>query len=1255
MKIMMRMRWPLGGKCALLWVVMVLVQIRGQNGCFEEERMALLEFKAFLKYNGANADHLVPTWVDDRESDCCDWERVTCNRSTGHVMDLSLHNIQQIVYYSDDNWLLNVSLFLPFKELRTLNLSYTSFTGWIENEGFERLASLRKLEVLDLSSNGFGNSLFQSLGALTSLKILVLRANGFQGYFPALELTALRNLEMLDISLGGFNGSLPMQGFDRLSVLRKLETLNLCYNEFDNRIISSLSAITSLKMLNLRFNRLRGPFPAYELASLENLEMLDLSVNELTSTSTIQDVKMLSKLSKLRHLDLSWNLFDKDNLRFLGALPSLKFLSLADNGMEGSLSTQELSNIRNLEVLILAGNKLNGTLPLHELSLLENLEMLDLSFNRLGSLPIKDIKTLSNLSKLRHLDLSGNLFDKDILRFLGALPSLKFLSLKFNGLEGPLSSQELSNMSNLEVLILASNHLNGTLPLHGFESFRHLETLDLSGNYFSGSIPPSIGASSSLKALSLARNQLNGSLPIQGLCELKKLQELDLSQNLFEGILPPCLKSLTSLRLFDLSVNQFTGNISSSMIASLTSLEYLDLSYNHFEGLFSFSSFANHSKLEVVQFISDNDKFEVETEYSDWVPMFQLKILVLSNCNLNKLSRDFPKFLLHQNKLRVVDLSHNNLEGFPNWLLENNTELELLNMRNNSFIGQFHLPPFRNINAYWMDISDNHFNGEILANITEMLPYIVYLNLSRNAFEGQIPLSIGDIDVLETLDLSFNYFSGEVPRQLFTSCTVLTSLLLSSNRFHGQFFLADFNSTMLMILLLDNNSFTGTLSDVFSNCRTSLYMLDTSDNFFSGELPRWVSNMTSLRTLVMRNNSFKGQLPCGVFPYKYFDASHNSLSGSLPSCSNLQSLEHLHLQGNEFTGSIPQSFLNSSVLLTLNIIDNNLSGRIPGIIGALSNLRILLLGGNHFNGFIPNQLCHLNKIGIMDLSRNSFSGLIPHCFYNITFGNIGASDRAFTQMPTSQSYRHSFYKYGSILERKFDIHGTDDTYDEQVEVEFVTKSFSRSYKGGILDFMSGLDLSCNNLTGEIPHELGKLSWIHALNLSHNQLTGPIPRTFYNLTQIESLDLSYNNLSGGIPSELIALYFLAVFSVAHNNLSGRVPDWKAQFGTFDASSYDGNPFLCGPPLEKNCTTNVDSPSMPTASSDASEGKWYDIDPVVFRASFVATFIMFLLGFAAVLYVNPYWRRRWFYLVEECMYSCYYFVCDYLHKLSAIQYN
>jgi hypothetical protein len=72
-------------------------------------------------------------------------------------------------------------------------------------------------------------------------------------------------------------------------------------------------------------------------------------------------------------------------------------------------------------------------------------------------------------------------------------------------------------------------------------------------------------------------------------------------------------------------------------------------------------------------------------------------------------------------------------------------------------------------------------------------------------------------------------------------------------------------------------------------------------------------------------------------------------------------------------------------------------------------------------------------------------------------------------------------------------------------------------RGNIIWNLTGIDVSCNNFTGEIPREIGSLNMIKVLNHSHNILTGPILPTFSNLKEIQSLDLSYNKLDGKIPS------------------------------------------------------------------------------------------------------------------------------------------
>nr|POF24470.1 lrr receptor-like serine/threonine-protein kinase gso1 [Quercus suber] len=788
-----------------------------------------------------------------------------------------------------------------------------------------------------------------------------------------------------------------------------------------------------------------------------------------------------------------------------------------------------------------------------------------------------------------------------------------------------------------------------------FESFKELRSLDLSYNAIGGWIEhKDLASLRSLKVLNLADNYFNGSLP-KYLCGSEKLEELDLSGNLFEGILPSSLYNLTSLQLLDLSRNEFTGNIS-SLMAGLTSLKYIDLCSNLFER-FSFDSLANISRLEFFRLECDSKKLDVETENSGWVPLFQLEFLVLSNCNLNKLSNQVPTFLFHQYSLRVLDLSYNNLKGpFPNWLLVNNTRLEFFSLNNNLFMGPLHLSLPLN-STYAMDVSNNQLSGHLQGNIGNILPKIRILHLFKNDFEGFLPFSIGNMSLLGILNLSFNNFSGEVPKESLAGCFLLQILDLSNNKFSGPLLSSTFNFTELKVLKINDNQFSGALSPI---CSLMSYF-DVSNNKLSDKIPTSICNETNLDTLFLRNNFFRGQIPCETIQIQRLDLSQNSLSGSLPSWSS-ERLEAVHLGQNNFSGSIPKAFLNISKLSILDISDNRLSGRIPSAIGELSALLVLLLRGNRLRGIIPTQFCQLIDIQLMDLSNNFLSGTIPHCFGRVFSKDLISFEIDLVHISTMPYEYRIFQKVINVPVLGIFYDGLGNKvglcyyeYYPQDEFNFITKFRRSSYKVPIFYYMFGLDLSCNNLTGGIPIELGQLSGILSLNLSHNQLTGPIPETLSNMTELESLDLSYNNLSGEIPPQLIALHFLEVFCVAHNNLSGGTLDMKAQFGTFTASSYEGNQFLCGLPLEKNCTIKDDSPPTPTKSLDVNDGKWYKVDQTVFFTTFSVTYIMFCLGVITVLYINPHWRLRCFNLVEDCMYSCYFFVVISLRKLAIRLYN
>ncbi|XP_057989006.1 cuscuta receptor 1-like [Hevea brasiliensis] len=817
---------------------------------------------------------------------------------------------------------------------------------------------------------------------------------------------------------------------------------------------------------------------------------------------------------------------------------------------------------------------------------------------------------LSSLQNLEFLDLSSNNFNNSIIPFLHIFPSLKSLNLARNGLESDI--QDIKIIRNLSSLFLDDNNGDGrnSIQLELLGVYPFLKTLSLMDNSFKGGIfAQEMGNFSSVEELSLddssldeesfkslralpslkflSMQGLNADLPSQGLCELKHLQKLDMSNNDLSGTLPSCLANLTSLQLLDLSSNHFIGNISLSPLGTLTSMHTLDLSSNLFQIPISLLPFFNLSKLKHLD--CHENEIYADIDVPTLTPKFQLRTLYLSGQGDGGV---FPKFFYYQHKLEYVDMGNIKMKGeFPHWLIRNNTKLHTLYLPNCSLSGPLQLPIHSHVHFSDLDISDNYFNGSIPTEIGVCFPSLNSLDLSGNGLTGGIPSSFGKMSQLKELDLSSNHLSGIIPQELIVGCSSLYELILSNNSLHGQIFPKQATCKELILLLLDGNQFTGSIPYSISNC-TMLEMLDVSYNRLFGSIPGWIGNITSLDILDLSENSFFGNLPSSFVPPR---------------------ISQVYLSKNRLQGPLTNAFYGCSELTILDLSHNDFTKRIPEWIGNFSTLTYLLLGYNRLEGEIPIQLCHLFKLRLVDFSNNNLSGPVPPCISLLRY-----------------PYQPNIYgRYPK------------DSMAQPLEV--TTKNALRYFQGIILSLMSGLDLSCNNLTGEIPVEIGNLDKIQLLNLSHNKLTGLIPQSFSNLKQIESLDLSYNNLNGKIP-QLTQLYFLAVFSVAHNNLSGKTPEMVAQFGTFENSSYEGNPFLCGPPLSKSCSS---SSIMPRVSEEDRKDHKKDggfIDMYAFYVSFMISYAIMLLTMAAVLYINPYWRRAWFYMIELSLTNLYYFLVD-----------
>ncbi|MCP4411256.1 MAG: hypothetical protein GY808_01595, partial [Gammaproteobacteria bacterium] len=91
-----------------------------------------------------------------------------------------------------------------------------------------------------------------------------------------------------------------------------------------------------------------------------------------------------------------------------------------------------------------------------------------------------------------------------------------------------------------------------------------------------------------------------------------------------------------------------------------------------------------------------------------------------------------------------------------------------------------------------------------------------------------------------------------------------------------------------------------------------------------------------------------------------------------------------------------------------------------------------------------------------------------------------------------------------------------------------------------LNELERIDFHWTDLSGEIPSELGQLNRLKYLDLNSTDISGPIPPNLGNLDNLEYLDLSNSSINNSIPPELGDLDNLQYLDLSDNNISGEIP-------------------------------------------------------------------------------------------------------------------
>ncbi|MFR3331615.1 MAG: BACON domain-containing protein [Odoribacter splanchnicus] len=207
-----------------------------------------------------------------------------------------------------------------------------------------------------------------------------------------------------------------------------------------------------------------------------------------------------------------------------------------------------------------------------------------------------------------------------------------------------------------------------------------------------------------------------------------------------------------------------------------------------------------------------------------------------------------------------------------------------------------------------------------------------------------------------------------------------------------------------------------------------------------------------------------------------FDSEEQGLSGKL--ISDLKDLEELEVLRIDFlngvTGNIPAELGELTKLKELTLKNGQLTGNIPESIFALTNLTKLNFYTNRLDGEVSEKIRNLSNLTYLDLSYNQLRGKIDLTGLN-------------------------------CLESVF---------------------LSQNNLSGTLDFLPTLTslvefhiYKCK-FTGEIPLGIGELKNLEVLQLSENNLEGDLPKECVKPEKMRLLDVGNNRLKGLIPEEIL---------------------------------------------------------------------------------------------------------------------------------------
>ncbi|XP_061347518.1 probable LRR receptor-like serine/threonine-protein kinase At2g24230 [Gastrolobium bilobum] len=417
------------------------------------------------------------------------------------------------------------------------------------------------------------------------------------------------------------------------------------------------------------------------------------------------------------------------------------------------------------------------------------------------------------------------------------------------------------------------------------------------------------------------------------------------------------------------------------------------------------------------------------------------------------------------------------------------------------------------------------------------------------------------------------FFVSEFLKKMGLTSSQANNFSTSVCSWQGVF--CDANKEHVVDLMLSDMGLTGLIPDTTIGKLSKLQSLDLSYNKITG-LPSDFWSLSSLKNLNLSSNQISGSLTNNIGNFgllESFDLSSNSFSEEIPEAiGSLVSLQILKLDHNRFAHSIPSGILKCQSLVSMDLSSNQLNGTLPdGFGAALPKLKTLNLAGNNISGRISDiselkSIVSLNisgnsfegsvmgvfqeRLEVVDLSRNKFQGHIPQVQHN---SNYNWSHLVYLDLSENQLSGEIFQNLNESLNLK---------HLNLAHNRFTRQKFPRIE---MLPGLEYLNLSKTSLVGHIPDGISQLTNLDALDLSMNHLTGNI--LLLSNKHLQILDLSNNNLSGPVPpSVLEKLPQMVKYNFSYNNLTLCASEIKPEilqtafFGSLNSCPIAANPHI-----------------------------------------------------------------------------------------------